>query len=142
MEWISRISLLCSMKKSFDAVMMGWALGSPPEDPKQLWHSSGAKEKGSSNHIGFANSEADRIIEDLHYEYSETERRKLYHRFHAIIHDEAPYTFLYTTKSVLLYRDYVKNVFIPAERQDLIPGANVPEPSDDIFWLADREETN
>jgi len=124
-------------EKSFDALLLGWSLGSPPEDPKQLWHSSIAKEKGSSNHIGFENKEADKIIEALHYEYNEQERRKLYHRFHTIIHEEAPYTFLYTPKSILLYRDYLKNVFIPAERQDLIPGANVPEPIDDAFWLSE-----
>ncbi len=126
-------------EKSFDALFLAWGLGSPPEDPKQLWHSEGAKEPGSSNHSGFANAAADEIIEKLHYEYDEEERLKLYHRFHAIIHAEAPYTFLYTPKSILLYRDYVKNVFIPAERQDLVPGANSPEPSSEVFWLANPE---
>lgn len=122
-------------EKDFDAIYLGWALGSPPEEPKQLWHSSGAKEKGSSNAIGFINHEADQIIDNLQYEYDLETRRKLYHRFHAIIHQEAPYTFLYTPKTTLLYRDYVQNVFIPTERQDLIPQANVPEPSTSLFWL-------
>ena len=122
-------------EKAFDAIYLGWALGSPPEEPKQLWHSSGAKEKGSSNAIGFQNSEADDIISRLQYEYDEDKRLGLYHSFHRIIHHEAPYTFLYTPKSILLYRDYVKNVFIPAERQDLIPGANIAEPNSSVFWL-------
>lgn len=122
-------------EKSFDALYLGWALGSPPEEPKQLWHSAGAKEKGSSNSIGFANSEADQIIEELQYEYDISKRVALYHRFHEIIHDEAPYTFLYSPKSAMLYRNRVQNVWIPAERQDLIPGANVAEPNSGIFWL-------
>lgn len=121
--------------KEFDAICLGWALGTPPEDPRQLWHSSGAKEKGSSNAIGFSNPEIDRIIEQLDYEYDIEKRNALYHQFDAIIHNEQPYTFLYTPKTALLYREYVKNVWIPADRQDLVPGANVAEPDPNIFWL-------
>jgi peptide/nickel transport system substrate-binding protein len=121
--------------KEFDALIMGWALGTPPENPRQLWHSMGAKQKGSSNAVGFANAEADSIIEALDYEYEAEDRARLYHRFHEILHEEQPYTFLYTPKSVFLYRDYVQNVFIPAERQDLIPGASWAEPASEVFWL-------
>lgn len=126
-------------EKSFDAIYLGWALGSPPEEPKQLWHSAGAEEKGSSNAIGFANDDVDELIETLQYEYNLEKRHELYHRFHAIIHQEAPYTFLYSPKSALLYRSRVQNVFIPADRQDLIPGANVAEPDASVFWLAGEE---
>lgn len=122
--------------KSFDAICMGWKLGTPPEDPRQLWHSSGAKEKGSSNAIGFSNPEVDQIIESLNYEYNKEKRVSLYHAFHRIIHREAPYTFLYTPKVRLLYRSRVKNIFIPRERQDLIPGADIPEPNTQVLWLA------
>jgi peptide/nickel transport system substrate-binding protein len=121
--------------KSFDALLLGWALGTPPEDPRQLWHSKGAEEKGSSNAVGFANEEADEIIDALEYEYDKEKRIELYHRFHQIIHEEVPYTFLYTPRAAFLYRDYVENVFIPADRQDLIPGANVEQPQSTIFWL-------
>ncbi len=123
--------------KNFDALYMGWALGTPPENPRQLWHSSGAKEKGSSNAIGFAHPEVDHIIDELDYEYDKEKRIALYHRFHQIIHEEQPYTFLYSPKQRLLYRDYVKNVFIPRERQDLVPGADITEPDLRIIWLAE-----
>jgi peptide/nickel transport system substrate-binding protein len=121
--------------KNFDAIFMGWKLGTPPEDPRQLWHSSGAKEKGSSNMIGFSNPKIDEIIDNLNYEYDKDKRILLYHRFHQIIHEEEPYTFLYTPKMRLLYRQHVKNIFIPRERQDLIPGANIPEPNTQAIWL-------
>ncbi len=121
--------------KDFDAIFMMWALGVPPEDPRQLWYSSGAKVKGSSNTIGFVNKEADEIIDKLDYEYDSEKRTKLYHRFNAILHDEAPYTFMFVPRMIMLYRDPLQNVFIPADRQDLIPGANVSEPISDIFWL-------
>lgn len=121
--------------KSFDSVALGWALGTPPEDPKQLWYSAGAKEKGSSNAIGFSNAEVDQIIERLEYEHDPQKRIQLYHRFDAIIHEEAPYTFLYAPKVTLVFREYLQYVFIPADRQDLIPGANVGEPQSSIFWI-------
>ncbi|NGX55671.1 MAG: Oligopeptide-binding protein AppA [Chlamydiae bacterium] len=121
--------------KSFDAICMGWSLGSPPDDPRQLWHSSGAKEKGSSNAVGFVNLEADSIIDSLQYEYNAENRSSLYHKFHKIIHEEAPYTFLYSPKTRLLYRDYVKNLFIPRDREDLIPEADISQPDDRVVWL-------
>lgn len=127
--------------KNFDAIFMGWALGTPPENPRQLWHSSGAKEKGASNAIGFANPEIDQIIDELDYEYDKQKRISLYHRFHRIIHEEQPYTFLYSPKRRLLYRDYVKNLFIPHDRQDLVPGADITEPDYRIIWLQKTDDT-
>lgn len=127
-------------EKSFDAIYLGWSLGSPPEEPKQLWHSSGANKKGSSNAIGFSNKKADEIIENLQYEYDIEKRRAMYREFHSIINEESPYTFLYAPKTTLLYRSYVQNVFIPSERQDLIPGANVSEPDKSLFWIKPHNE--
>lgn len=121
--------------KSFDAVFLGWALGAPPEDPKQLWYSAGSSDKGSSNAISFSNKEIDSIINQLEYEFDPAKRIELYHRFDKILYEEAPYTFLYTPKAVFIYRDYLQNVFIPAQKQDLIPGANVGEPQSSIFWI-------
>lgn len=124
--------------KNFDALTMAWALGTPPEDPKTLWNSVGAKETGSSNMIGFSNHEVDEIIGQLEYEYDQKKRVELYHRFDKILYDEAPYVFLYTPKTTMVYRDYLQNVFIPADRQDLIPGANVGDPQPNIFWIKDK----
>ncbi len=121
--------------KTFDAIFFGWALSTPPEDPKQLWYSAVAGEKGSSNAIGFSNPEIDRIIDELQYEYDKDKRKELYHTFHRIIHEEAPYTFLYSPKRQLLYREYVHNLFIPRERQDLCPGAVISEPDLRVIYM-------
>lgn len=129
--------------KEFDAIYFGWALGTPPEDPKQLWHSKGAEEKGSSNAIGFANEEADKIIEKLVFEEDKDERQRLYHQFSKILLDEQPYTFLFSPKITLVYRDYVKNVFIPTDLKDILPGVNVLQPDLKIIWLSeDRKVSN
>jgi len=122
-------------EKSFDALYLSWSLGEPPEDPTQVWHSRGAQLHGSSNGVGFNNKEADQIIEQLQYEYDSEKRISLYHRFNAILHEEQPYTFLYSPYIVFVYRQYLQNVFIPADRQDIIPGANVTEPDSSLFWL-------
>ena len=122
--------------KDFEAIYLAWGLGSPPQDLRQLWHSSGAKEKGSSNTIGFVNPEVDQIIAKLDYEYDRDKRLALYHRFHEIIHEEAPYTFLYVPRLSLLHRSYIHNVFLPAERQDLSPGATIREPMMSVFTIS------
>lgn len=121
--------------KNFDALLMAWALGSPPDDPRQLWYSEKANEKGSSNYISFSNAEVDKIIDELDYESDKEKRIELYHKFQRIIHEEAPYIFLDCPKVAFLYREALQNVFIPAERQDLIPGADVTEPDSTIFYF-------
>lgn len=121
--------------KSFEALTLAWALGTPPEDPRQLWHSSQAALRGSSNVVSFVNREADAIIDALDYEYDPEKRLKLYHQFDAIMHEEQPYTFLYTPLVKFIYRSRLQNVFLPIDRQDLIPGANVTEPDSSLFWI-------
>lgn len=125
--------------KNFDAIYLGWSLGAPPEDPRQIWHSSGAPEKGSSNAISFINAEVDSIIEKLEFEDDPVRRKELFYRFDQILHEEQPYTFLFAPKVAFLYREYLQNVFIPADRQDLIPGADMPVPITSVFWLKKRE---
>lgn len=122
-------------EKNFDALMMAWSGGTPPEDPRQLWHSEGANQKGSSNMIGYANPRVDQLIEQLTYAREQSQRVALYHQFDQILHEEQPYTLLYMPKRTMLYRTYLQNVFIPSSRQELIPGAQVNEPQFTIYWL-------
>lgn len=121
--------------KNFDAIMLAWSLGSPPDDPRQIWYTDKGETKGSSNYISFSNPEVDRIIDDLDYEANPEKRIALYHRFHRIIHEEAPYLFISCPKVALLYREGLENVFIPADRQDLIPGADVAVPEPSAFYF-------
>lgn len=122
--------------KDFDAILLGWALGTVSPDPRQIWHSSGADQPGSSNAIGFRHPEVDALIEELTYEAREEKRVELYHRFHQIIHEEAPYTFLYVPLESLLLRARVQNVFVPVERKELFPDAEVTEPLSEYAYFA------
>jgi len=95
--------------RAFDSVILGWSL--PVEaDPFQVWHSSQA-EKGS-NFIGFENAEADIIIDEARVTFDRTKRIQLYRRFHQILHDEQPYTFLFVNKSLVALDKRFDNVTV------------------------------
>ena len=96
LEWATMTQSVDERK--FDAVMMGWSM--PPDpDPFQVWHSSQAD--AGSNFVGFRNAEADSIIEQARVAFDRPTRIKLYNRFHEIVHEEQPYTFLFCTKALL-----------------------------------------
>lgn len=105
MEWSTFVQQL--NLREFDAVSLAWSFGFD-EDPYQVWHSSQA-EKGS-NFIGFTNGEADKIMENARQVFDKEKRAELYHRLHAIIHDEQPYTFLYTGPALVVRDRRFENV--------------------------------
>ncbi len=105
LEWAVFIQKIQSHE--FDACTLGWSLGWET-DPYQLWHSSQA-DKGS-NFVGFRNEEADRLIEEARREFDPVKRRALYHRFHEILHEEQPYTFLFTTEALVAVDRRFENV--------------------------------
>lgn len=91
-EWAVFVQKL--HQRDFDAVTLAWSL-SWEDDPYQLWHST--QVAGGSNFCSFKNAEADDIIIRLREEFDEKKRVGMYHRFHRILHEEQPYTFLYCT---------------------------------------------
>ena len=107
-EWSIFIERL--LDREFEAEVSGWG-GVVEEDPYQVWHSSQGVHRGS-NHVGFNNKEADAIIEQARQTLDETERNKLYHRFHQIVHAEQPYTFLYARPEMRFLDKRFKNVII------------------------------
>ena len=108
LEWAVFIQKI--EEHNFDACTMAWSLGWE-SDPYQLWHSSQAADKGS-NFVGFRNKEADEIMEKARTEFDESKRILLYHRFQAILHEEQPYTFLFTPKSLVAVSRRFQNVNI------------------------------
>lgn len=96
-------------QRDFDAVILGWSLGYSG-DPYQLWHSSQVEQ--GSNFCGFVNAEADRIIERARREFNEEKRIAMYRRFHEIIHEEQPYTFLYCTPALQVVSRRFENVIV------------------------------
>lgn len=102
LEWALFVKNLDDRK--FDAVTLSWVFGFD-QDPYQVWHSSQA-DRGS-NFVGFKNAEADRLIEQSRTEFDEAKRTKDYRRLHQLVDDEQPYTFLYSSPSlVALHRRF------------------------------------
>ena len=95
--------------REFVAFTGGWGLDFDG-DPYQIFHSSQADLPKSSNRVGFRNKEADEIIETLRNTFDADERVKLQHQFHKIMHEEQPYTFLYSEKVVVATQPRLKNV--------------------------------
>ena len=120
-EWSVLVQRL--EKKQFEACLLGWT-GTLKPDPYQLWHSSQADQPASSNHIGFVNPKADELIEKIRQCFDPSERTRLYHEFHRLIHDEAPYLFLFSPSSLVVINDAYRNV-------RLFPGGIATRP----LWL-------
>jgi peptide/nickel transport system substrate-binding protein len=91
-EWSVFIERLNN--REFDAMMGAWS-GAVEEDPYQIWHSSQAAGRGS-NHVAFKNPQADKLIEEARRTLDPAKRNVLYHEFARILHNEQPYTFLFT----------------------------------------------
>ncbi len=120
--------------KSFEVCILGWSMGFE-DDPYQLWHSSEADKKASSNHISFRNKEADRIIEAIRPCFDLNKRIELCHEFHKLLHEEQPYTFLISPYSLIAQSKAYRNVRVfpggvetkimwcPKSDQKPVPGA-------------------
>ncbi len=97
-------------ERQFDAVSLIWT-GEPESDPFQIWHSSQEAHRGS-NHIGFNDPAADRLIEEGRREMDHDKRMKTWHRLHALLHEEQPYTFLFASPERVFLHERFRNVVI------------------------------
>jgi peptide/nickel transport system substrate-binding protein len=105
-EW--SVFLIRLLDRKFEAVTLAW-FTDVAEDPYEMFHSSQIGNRGS-NYVGFRNEEADKIMEQARSTLDETERDKLYRRIHQIIHEQQPYTFLYTRPEQRFLHPRFKNV--------------------------------
>lgn len=105
----------------FDAVVGGWALGWEA-DVFQIWHSSQADVPQGSNRVGFRHKRADEISDLTAFTLEPEKRVPLFHEFHAIVHQEQPYTFLFTPKGVLAHASKLHVETYPTRPHDLALG--------------------
>ncbi|MCK5533854.1 peptide-binding protein [bacterium] len=96
-EWSSFIHQYID-KKKFEATLLGWSLSLDP-DCYSIWHSSQMKE-GRYNFISYKNEEVDSLLVKGRKIFDQEKRKKIYHRIHAILAEEQPYTFLYVGDSL------------------------------------------
>jgi len=108
LEWSIFIERL--NERQFQAAMLSWG-GTIESDPYQIWHSSQIKGRGN-NFAAFNSPEADAVIEQARRTLDEEKRYALYHRFHRILHQQQPYTFLVTIPTFVLLDNRFENVTV------------------------------
>jgi len=95
-------------ERSFEAVMLGWT-GSLEGDLYQIFHSDQA-EPGGDNFISYTSDRLDRLIDRARRTVDESKRMPIWRQAHRTIHEDQPYTFLITRKSIVFLDDRLKNV--------------------------------
>ncbi|MCZ0932171.1 MAG: ABC transporter substrate-binding protein [Oligoflexia bacterium] len=95
LDWTSFLRLLDD--KNFDSVMLGWSGGDIDLDPKQIWHSSSSRHKGS-NFISYSNSKVDALIDKGRSQLNRQERIKTFQQVYRLIAEDAPYIFMFNNR--------------------------------------------
>lgn len=102
-------ALLDKLKHSdFDACSLGWG-GTIESDPYQIFHSSQIEDEGD-NRTHYINKELDATIEKARTTMDQGKRMELWHKVHAILAEDQPYTFLYNNKSLVFINNRIGNV--------------------------------
>ena len=105
-EWNTMLQRLD--ERDFDAITLAWS-GGVQSDPKQIFHSDSI-EGGGNNFVSYRNEELDRLIDEARVTIDPQERQRLWHRVHAILREDQPYTFLFPREAVLFLDDRFRNV--------------------------------
>ena len=75
--------------RNFQAAFVAW-VNEPDPDPFSLFHSSQVPPDGL-NAVGYANAEADQLIEAARKEFDQARRTELYHQLHELLARDQPY---------------------------------------------------
>lgn len=105
----------------FEISCAAWVSGPSMGDPKQIWHTESSV-IGGSNYVSFGNAESDALIDSLRMEYDENKRIEMSKKLQQIIHDQAPYVFLFTPTE----RIAIQNRF-EAKTYSVRPGYDIGE---------------
>ena len=94
LEWASLLKEHIRKRPvGFDAIILGWATAADP-DQFVVWHSS-QQGPNELNSIGYANPEADALLEGGRTSCHQAERVRFYHRLHRLMAEDQPVIFLY-----------------------------------------------
>jgi len=95
--------------RDFDSLTQAWAWSGPEDDPFQILHSSQIANQGD-NWTQWSSAEGDRLIEAGRSSIDPAQRRPIWRRFQALIHEEQPYTFLLNVPWIRFVSNRVRNV--------------------------------
>jgi peptide/nickel transport system substrate-binding protein len=95
----------------FDAVALGSSTSPIYEDPYGAWHSSQTA-PGKFNRASYINLKVDALLEQVRLEHDMHRRYDLLNQFHGIIHEDQPFTFLYSMALSIVINRRWRNVKI------------------------------
>ena len=101
-------------KHEFEMYTGGWISSVTESDPKQIWHTDSYND--GSNYVGFGDAESDKLIEDLRKELDITKRAEYYKKLQVILHEQAPYIFLYVAKERIAIHKRFENAYGTPQR--------------------------
>lgn len=78
------------MKGNYQGAFMAWSVD-PDPDIYSLFHSKATPPAGM-NVVHYANAAVDKLIEASQTEFDTTKRREIFHRLHAVLANDQPYT--------------------------------------------------
>jgi peptide/nickel transport system substrate-binding protein len=107
LEWSVLLQRL-QKTRDFDAAVLGWG-GVIEGDPYQIFHSSQIEGTGD-DFVHYANPELDKVIEQARKTTDEQKRMEMWHKVHAILHEDQPYTFLVDQEELTFMSNRIKNV--------------------------------
>lgn len=131
-DWAIMIKKL--EQRDFDAITLGWS-GGIETDPYQIFNSKQMEGTGD-NSISYSNLDLDKLMDQARATVIESERMPLWHKVHEILHEDQPYTFLYTRKSLSFLDKRIKNV--QRVTTGLNPRTEYYVPSDQWKWTAPK----
>lgn len=91
----------------FSAALLAWNLGLA-NDVYDLFHSSQA-EMGL-NYYSYSNATVDRLMEKARIEFDKNQRTKMSFEIHKYIHEDQPYTFLWSSEALIAIHKRFQNV--------------------------------
>lgn len=115
MEWGAFLARVNAPRNDFDAVVMGWALGSDP-DPSAIWHSREIAQ--GLNYVHFRNARLDQLADENVRILDRPQRTAMLHESWRILAEEQPYTFLYYPQQTIGLKSDVRG-FVQHPRVDM-----------------------
>jgi peptide/nickel transport system substrate-binding protein len=109
MEWVQMIARLNDW--NFEMTTMGWSLD-VDDDPYQIWSSDQAKQKKSSNFVGYSNPAADKLMAAARLEYDDAKRAAIYRQLQKVVHDDYPVCFMFNPREIMLRANRFQDVKI------------------------------
>jgi peptide/nickel transport system substrate-binding protein len=109
-------------KHNVEMFISAWIASPTGNDLKPIWHTEAAQ-PGGNNFANFTNPSCDSLLDAIRVELNEDKRADLWKKFQLLLHNEAPFVFLYNPTE----RIAISKKFTNAEPSVMRPGFEVSQ---------------